>query len=160
MKRKATLVVLSWISCAGLSAIFPALEAREPEMPDPQLTPGAVASRDVAEVCAMDASGRYTYSPTHRVWRAKRRTLAKYGIPRSQSRFYEDDDRVPLCLGGNNADPRNHWPQPRTDAELKDRLEREVCIAVCDRHSMSLDEAQRLFLGDWRRAYGMIGRER
>jgi hypothetical protein len=160
VKRKAAYVLLSWISCASIGTNIPAPDARELEMPDPQLTPGAVASDDVAEVCARDASGRYTYSPTHRVWHDKRGTLDKYGIPRSQSRLYEDDDRVPLCLGGNNADPRNHWPQPRKDAELKDRLERAVCIAVCDRHSMSLDDAQRLFLGDWRQAQPMINRDR
>ena len=160
MKRKAALVLLFSIGCAIVGATITTRAARDLDVPDPQLTPGAVASHDAAEVCARNDRGRYIYSPTHRVWRAKRGTLAKYGIPRSQSRLYQDDDRVPLCLGGNNADPRNHWPQPWQEARLKDRLERKVCIAVCDRHSMSLDEAQRLFLGDWRRAYRTINGER
>jgi hypothetical protein len=160
VKRKVALTLLSGISCIVVGAIIPAPDAVELKTPDPQLTPGAVATHDVAEICARDARGRYTYSPTHRVWHDKRGTLAKYGIPRSQGRLYEDDDRVPLCLGDDNADPRNHWPQPRKDAELKDQFEREVCIAVCDRHSMSLDDAQRLFLGDWRTAYRAINGER
>jgi hypothetical protein len=158
VKQKRVLV-LSSISCIILSAIIPTPDAAELKTPDPQLTPGAVASHDVAEVCARDSRGRYTYSPTHRVWHDKRGTLAKYGTPRSQSRLSEDDDRVPLWLGGDNADPRNHWPQPRKEAEFKDLLERQVCIAVCDRHSMSLAVAQRLFLGDWRQAHRAINGE-
>jgi hypothetical protein len=160
VKRKTVLVLLSSIGCASVSATIPTLDARELEMPDPQLTPGAVASHDVAEVCARDASGRYTYSPTHRVWHDKRGTLAKYRIPRSQSRLYEDDAIGCRYALGNNVDPRNHWPQPWKEAELKDQLEREVCIALCDRHNMSMNDAQRLFLGDWRQAYRMINGDR
>jgi len=63
---------------------------------------------------------------------------------------------VPVCLGGDNADPRNHWPQPRPSAREKDQLEAWVCRAVCDEHSMALPDAQAMFLGDWRAAYRQV----
>jgi hypothetical protein len=96
------------------------------------------------------------FSPSHRVWHDKPSTLAKYRIPLSQGDLYQDDDRVPLCAGGDNADPRNHWPQPWSEAARKDQLERLVCRRICDLHTMSLETGQRLFLGDWRTAYWQL----
>lgn len=150
MMRAPALVLLA--ACVFAAAT----RAQDLAAPDPHLTPGAIASRDIAEVCARDASGRYTYSPAHRVWHDKRSTLAKYGIPQSDRRYYEDDDRVPLCLGGDNSDPHNHWPQPWTEAELKDRFERQICKAVCDLHTMTLDQGQQIFLGDWWQAFRQL----
>jgi hypothetical protein len=74
-------------------------------MPDPQLSPGAVADADPAVVCAPG------YSRSRRVWHDKTATLAKYRIPPSEAGRYEDDDPVPICLGGDNASPLNHWPE-------------------------------------------------
>lgn len=138
------------LALSSLAALLLAATAYAQNLsgPDPRLTPGAVGSRDVAIVCARDDQGHHIYSREHRVWRDKRDTLAKYGIPQNQRSLYEDDDRIPLCLGGDNADPRNHWPQPWNEAEVKDRLEREICKAVCDRHTMTLDQGQRIFFGD------------
>ena len=73
------------------------------------------------------------FSPSHRVWHDKPSTLAKYGIPLSQGDLYQDDERVPLCAVGDNAAPRNHWPQPWSEAERKDQLELLVCRRICDR---------------------------
>lgn len=96
------------------------------------------------------------FSPSHRVWHDKPSTLAKYGIPLSQGDLYQDDERVPLCAVGDNAAPRNHWPQPWSEAERKDQLELLVCRRICDLHTMSLEAGQRLFLGDWRTAYWQL----
>ena len=150
MNRRFALVLLASYALAA-----PAIAA-ELAAPNPTLTPGEVASHNLAEVCARDSNGRYTFSPSHRTWHNKPDTLAKYGIPRSQSDRVEDDDRVPLCVGGDNANPRNHWPQPWDEARLKDQLEREICIRLCDRHTIGLDEAQAIFLGDWRASYRKI----
>jgi hypothetical protein len=93
-------------------------------MPDPQLTPGAVADTDPVIICAPG------YSRSHWVWHDKIGTLAKYGIPPADADQYEDDDRVPICLGGDNASALNHWPEPWDEAEQKDelkgRMSREV----------------------------------
>jgi hypothetical protein len=123
--------------------------AMDASAPDDRLTPGALATTNTNEVCG---GGPGDYSRRHRVWNDKPSTLAKYGIPPPAARLYEDDDRVPVCLGGNNADPRNHWPQPWHDAREKDQLEAWACRAVCDSHSMPLAKAQALFLADWRTA--------
>jgi hypothetical protein len=122
------------------------LIAAAPSMPDPQLTPGAVADTDPATICAP------RYSRSHRVWHDKIGTLAKYGIPPSEAARYEDDDRVPICLGGDNASPLNHWPEPWDQAKRKDELERRMCRTVCA-GEIALPAAQAVFLGDWRNAY-------
>ena len=116
--------------------------------PDQSLTPGAIATHDKALICDRDAQGR-TYSETHRVWRDQRDTMRKYNISPAKRQNYTDDDRVPVCLGGDNASPKNHWAEPWRDAERKDRIEDLMCRDVCDGR-ISLDAAQRYFLsGEW-----------
>ena len=119
--------------------------------PDPALTPGAVASHSAAEVCEPG------YAPSHRVWGQRKKyaiTLPRYRIPAAAGHLYEDDDLIPICAGGDNADPRNHWPQ-RCDgwrgpvciagpARKKELEEPRTCRAVCD-GTMSLDAAQDYF---------------
>jgi len=118
-----------------------------PLFPNPILTPGAVATTDIHEVCGRVAG--LTYSRRHRVWHNKAETLAKYGLLPSAAHAVEDDDRVPVCLGGNNASPLNHWPEPWGDARKKDHFEDWSCRAVCTGH-IPLATAQGWFLGDWR----------
>ncbi len=72
MMRKLVLASLAGVVLAANVAA-----AQEPAEPNPQLTPGAIASHDPAEVCARDSSGRHMYSQAHRVWRDKSDTLAK-----------------------------------------------------------------------------------
>lgn len=131
-----------------------ALAQSLPVQPDARLTPGAVASADPAEVCGY-VDG-LTYSRRHRIWRDKRDTLAKYGLPWADHGLVEDDDRVPVCLGGDNGNPRNHWPEPLAQAHEKDRLEAEVCRLVCDDRAMTLQAGQEMFLGDWRVGYRQV----
>lgn len=119
---------------------------------DATLTPGAVATSDPAVFCPRD------YPRTHRVWTDKADTLRRYGIPPSDGRFYEDDDRVPICLGGDNASPLNHWTERWAEARNKDHFEAWTCRAVCDGR-LSVEIAQGWFLGDWRAAYRQIFHE-
>ena len=127
---------------AGLLLIAPAALA-DPAMPDPALTPGAVATTDPAVICAPG------YARAHRTWRGRQNTMREYDIAPSEWRDYTDDDRVPVCLGGDNASPKNHWAQPFDEALVKDRLEDEMCREVCA-GEISLPAAQAIFLGDWR----------
>jgi hypothetical protein len=90
------------------------------------------------------------YSRAHRVWRSKANTLAKYGLSPDQAASHEDDDLIPICLGGDNASPLNHWPQPRgvaMGAEDKDALEWQVCAKVCDDAELARYQAE--FANDW-----------
>jgi hypothetical protein len=107
----------------------------------------------VTEVCA---GGPGEYSWHHRVWRGKVSTLQRYGLPLSAIGTVEDDDRVPVSLGGGNSSSLNHLPEPLSSAREKDQLEAAVCRMVCDEHSIPLADAQRLFLGDWRQAFRRV----
>jgi len=55
----------------------------------------------------------------NRVWHDKAGRLAKYRIASTEAALYEDD-LIPVCPGGDNASPLNHWPRPLG-------LERRLC---------------------------------
>lgn len=119
---------------------FPALAD---SLPDPVLTPGAIASTDQAEVCAFGYAKSHRQTPN-----ALKDAVARaYGL--TSRRDVEMDHRIPLCLGGADT-AANLWPQPLPEARAKDVLERETCKAVCN-GSMSLSDAQKRFMGDWRK---------
>src|SRR5215468_8219777 len=93
-------------------------------LPDHNLTPGAVAETSTEAICAPG------YARAHRVWHDKAATLAKYGITPDKAALYEDDDLIPVCLGGDNASPLNNWPQlnsAQPGAWDKDQLEAHIC---------------------------------
>lgn len=135
------------LALAAAFVMYALADGPEMAMPDPVLTPGAVASTDLRDICGR-VGGR-TYTRRHRVWDRKAETLARYGLPLGQARYYEDDDRVPVCAGGDNADPRNHWAEPLREAHEKDKLEAKACRLVCE-GKVPLGEAQGWFLGDFR----------
>jgi hypothetical protein len=125
-------------------AVAPMLAGMDSLLPDHALTPGAVAETSTAVICAPG------YARAHRVWHDKAGTLAKYGIPRDQAAGYEDDDLIPVCLGGDNASPLNHWPELLEQAHRKDWLEVHVCTRVCrDRDDSELHRYQAAFAQDW-----------
>ena len=110
-------------------------------LPNPALTPGSVASTDAHEICQRG------YATEHRVWpypEGKRNTLARYGIPERYARFYQDDDLIPLEVGGNNGDANNHWAEPRGQARIKDRDEDEMHAEVCS-GQITPEQAQEYF---------------
>jgi hypothetical protein len=66
----------------------------------------------------------------------------------------EVDHRLPRCAGGADA-IENLSPQPyggAWNAHMKDRVEDRACRAIQD-GSMSLTDAQAIFLGDWTVTY-------
>jgi hypothetical protein len=64
--------------------------------------------------------------------------------------MFEDDDLVPVCLGGDNASPANRRPQPWSEARRKDQLEARICGQVCaDRDDTELARYQAAFAHDW-----------
>jgi hypothetical protein len=86
---------------------------RADEVPDPDLTPGLIASADTGEVCASDGRPGSAYSRAHRSMNEndRRADFARYRIAWRDHRRYEDDHLVPLCLGGADV-PANRWPEP------------------------------------------------
>jgi hypothetical protein len=121
-------------------------------VPDPTLTPGAVRTTDVADICSHGTSGL-------RHWSRERddHIMAEYGQPTGPHPDFEIDHLIPLCLGGADEDA-NLWPEPRRaiekewPAELKDDLEHRLCEMVCA-GELDVVEAQREIADDWPESY-------
>ena len=120
-------------------------------IPDPTLTPGAVRTTDVGDICSRGTSQL-------RHWSRARddRIMSEYGLPPGPHPNWEVDHLIPLCLGGAD-DDKNLWPAPRRSiekewpAEVKDDLEHRLCQLVC---AGSLDaQAQREISTDWTESY-------
>ena len=136
-------------------------------LPDPALTPGAVASTDPAVVGAPGYSRRVR-PPAAYTSRLKRRQLAA-GYPGTaglRPDQVEEDHLVMLALGGAPTSERNLWPEPRqvhaadgheAGAGVKDRLEGYLYDQVCH-HGLALRRAQAALAGDWYAAYVAAGR--
>ncbi len=121
-------------------------------LPDPQITPGAIRTGDVGEMCS-------TSTRELRHWSRERddRIMLEYGLPPGAHPQYEIDHLLPLCLGGAD-DDRNLWPEPRRSlepiwsAERKDELEARACSLACS-GQLDVAEAQRAIAEDWTAAY-------
>jgi hypothetical protein len=153
MKRRGNViagVALALVNCSAIA------DDDTKWLPNRKLTPGAIAEMRAAVICV------HGYAKAHRVWHEKVATLAKYGIAPDQASRFEDDDLVPVCLGGNNASPLNHWPQPLSGewgAEKKDALEQRVCSEICfTRDDAQLTRYQAAFARDWVALYRQIMR--
>jgi hypothetical protein len=132
-----------------MCTLAPAAFADPAAVPDPALTPGVVATSDAHTICVRG------YDRAQRVWHDKADTLRKYGIPMSRAAEFEDDGLIPICLGGDNADPRNHWPMKWDEAVTKDELEGYACRQVCI-HGASVIWWQNGFRTDWRTLYRQV----
>jgi hypothetical protein len=121
-------------------------------VPDPTLTPGAVTTTDVYEICSHGTSGL-------RHWSRERddRIMTEYGLPPGPHPDFEGDHLIPLCLGGADADS-NLWAEPRRSiekkwpAELKDELEHWLCEMVCA-GELDVVVAQKEIAEDWTESY-------
>ena len=121
-------------------------------VPDPTLTPGAVRTANIGEVCS-------TSTRELRHWSRERddHIMAEYGLQSGPHPQYEVDHLVPLCLGGAD-DDKNLWPQPRRSieptwsAERKDELEARMCALACS-GELDVAEAQKLISEDWTEAW-------
>lgn len=141
-------ILFAVVALAGVSRAWCA----EAVIPDRTLTPGVIASTDENEVCA---TGGATYSQTHRITppSMKLQVRRRYSV----NSCGEIDHLLPLSLGGADV-TENLWCQPGPpepwDFRAKDRLETRIWSMVCREHTMSLADAQAIFLGqDWRVAF-------
>ena len=119
-------------------------------LPIASLTPGAVWSVSVTELC--DGGAREQRDVSDEV---RRDVLRRYRMDRVPPAEYELDYLITPELGGA-ADARNLWPQRYRsrvwNAHVKDQLERLLPSLVC-RGEMDLAAAQREIAGDWIAAY-------
>ena len=133
----------------------------QPSRPDPGVTPGAfnpaVTQFTIATTICSLGWAHSVRPPLKYTSYLKRRQLRALAWPDQNMRDYEEDQLIPLELGGASADRRNLWPEPRHPAdgwtaEQKDQLESALHRAVCG-GTLSLSEAQRVIARDWPAAY-------
>jgi hypothetical protein len=87
-------------------------------------------------------------------------SAAKYGYDDSKLSDYEEDQFIPLEIGGNPKDPNNLWPEPydtkingeTIGAPQKDKFEDLLKKQVCYR-TPTLNEAQDQITADWYKLY-------
>jgi hypothetical protein len=121
-------------------------------IPDKLLTPGAIRSVTLSEVCEStddDLDPVVPVSIQHAV-------LEEYRVPRGRDeQNYQIDYLVNPQLGGTN-DIKNLWPEPSQrgiwNARAKDELEKHLHQLVCNR-TVDLNVAQREIATDWIAAY-------
>lgn len=121
-----------------------------PVVPDPTLTPGVIASTDQALVCAW---GDESYSQQHRHTSATLKAQVREEYHAASCG--EIDHRLPLSLGGAD-ELGNLWCEPDGPwgYKIKDRIEDAIWRMVCPGRTMTLAEAQEIFIGqDWRVAF-------
>ena len=131
------------------------IAAHAGELPDRQLTPGAINSaiseqQYRAQCHTKGWAGPYR-PPVSFTNSLKKLQMKNYGYPLADARDYEEDHLVPLCLAGAPEDPDNLWPQPRSgewNADRKDKLEAKLCRLTCD-GKVSLADTQREIAADW-----------
>ena len=130
--------------------VSPAFADDLPQVPDNNLTPGAIATTDTNVFCH---SG-YSKTVRHTSGRLKHEIYQEYGIDKKSVRA-EVDHRVPLEIGGADI-KENLWIQIYDthpyNATLKDHLENRAREMVCS-GQITAEQGQAWFLGDWRLAY-------
>jgi len=120
--------------------------------PDPNLTPGAVATTDLATVCRQSKHTPGLYGPNNVLIAPgdQQAILSAYRISAQQAKHYGFDFLIPLQLGGANTRP-NIWPVSRTHGvgfREKYVLNIRIHVLVCH-GDMPLDQAQRAIATDW-----------
>lgn len=131
-------------------------------IPNPELTPGAIDTRVTQQsihrtVCVPG----YTSTVRPRVGYTnalKQKQIEEYHYADKNMQHYEEDHLIPLAVGGHPSDPKNLWPEPWQGdfgARKKDALESYAHRKLC-KGEITLDEAQHLFVGDWRVNYEKI----
>lgn len=115
--------------------------------PNLHLTPGVTRDLSPHAVCHT----KWSRDVRHVTARMKGEVCGRYGARHCPGPQWEVDHLIPRELGGADA-IENLWPQPITEARLKDRVENFLHRAVCY-GAMTLGEAQEALRDDWTRAY-------
>jgi hypothetical protein len=140
----ASLAAQGWRGAPSVAGVARPSGAADLTIPDPSLTPGAVVSTDRATACAFQHTPRLYQTARSAYFEQARQVFQQYGIDYAQHQNFELDHLVPRCLGGADA-IANLWPEPLTEAVVKDIAEARICRAVCTDHTMTLEAGQRFF---------------
>ena len=122
-----------------------------PQIPNPELTPGAVLTTDRGKICTPG----YSKSVRNVSTVEKNAVYREYGITSHRPGEYEVDHLISLELGGSN-DIANLWPQSYVtsplNAHAKDKLENRLHALVCSGR-ITIEAAQKAIANDWTQAY-------
>ncbi len=117
---------------------------RPPFYADPVRTPGVlnaeVTQATIGSTICVHGWTRTIRPPSSYTGELKLRQMREYAAP-GRADDYQEDHLISLELGGDPADPRNLWPQPRPWADSVDRTENDLNDAVCSGR-LGLGEAQ------------------
>ena len=116
-------------------------------LPDPQVTPGAIAHHDLATICAT-AWGHDARAVTAAM---KAEAYRLYRATKTAKVCCEVDHLNARDTGGADVQ-ENLWPQPWAEARLKDRVEAEAKRRVCSGQA-DLADVQRTMATDWTLLY-------
>ncbi len=125
--------------------------AQEAAVPNHNLTPGAIRSVSIGEVCSMAHEEVVREVPDS----LRQQVFKEYGIVNPHAEDYEIDYLIAPGLGGAD-DIQNLWPEPSTssawNAHVKDALEERLHQLVCA-GKLDLPTAQKAIATDWITAY-------
>jgi hypothetical protein len=120
-------------------------------VPDHMLTPGAIRSVSIRDVCSMPHEEVVRDVPSS----LSQEVFKEYGILNPRPQDYEIDYLIAPGLGGTE-DIHNLWPEPSRssawNAHMKDALEERLHQLVCS-GELDLPTAQRAIATDWIAAY-------
>jgi hypothetical protein len=103
-------------------------------LPDPTLTPGVynakVRQATIHKTICVKGWTKKIRPPASYTNALKAQKMAQYGETGSPS-DYEEDHFIPLELGGAPKNPKNLWPEPRSQSKQSDPLETKLKRSVC-----------------------------
>jgi hypothetical protein len=113
-------------------------------LPDPKITPGAlnpkVRQSTIKKTICKSGWTKTIRPPVSYTNALKLQQMILYEETGSPSE-YEEDHFIPLELGGAPRNPKNLWPEPRSQSKLSDPLETQLKRKVC-KHVMTLKKAR------------------
>jgi hypothetical protein len=120
-------------------------------LPDPNCTPGAVRTTDLASICNGGSTKQYRPSSSY-TNKLKKQQMVEYGYVDTNLSDYEEDHLISLELGGDGSDPKNLWPEPHTgpfNSFDKDKVENWLHKQICT-NAISVNDAQKGIAENWK----------
>lgn len=146
----AALLIAGFRYFVPVIASKPARRSVPLSIPEPSLTPGAIAAVSREQVCSADIPKNRSVPAS-----VRRKVFEEYGIPGAEPKAYEVDYLITPALGGSD-DIRNLWPQSYSaavwNAQVKDALEDHLHKLVCE-GKLDLAAAQHDIAANWIAAY-------
>jgi hypothetical protein len=103
-------------------------------LPNPKITPGAlnpkVRQSTIKKTICKSGWTKTIRPPVSYTNKLKIQQMVLYEETGSPSE-YEEDHFIPLELGGAPRNPKNLWPEPRSQSKLSDPLETQLKRKVC-----------------------------